>query len=146
MHRRAFARAAQPHNFSFAVQRDLKRAAHLDIGQWFGAVRQIVYDQARCTPLTSGVVGKNIARTVFRLKRGWFGVFVTTSYFSEPVQREVIEDEYPVLLIAGDAVAENTFILVEEAGHPSVLSNLEALDKDFEPLKARRRPEEILQA
>ncbi|PQZ74989.1 restriction endonuclease [Brevundimonas sp. MYb46] len=118
--------------------------ARLDIGQGFGAVRQIVYGQAKCIAPTSGVDGKDIARTVARLKRGWFGVFVTTSYFSEPVQREVIEDEYPVLLVAGDSVAENTFVLAEEAGHPSVLSFLEALDADFEAMKARRRPEEIL--
>jgi len=120
--------------------------ARLDIGQGFGAVRQIVYGQAKCVAPTSGVDGKDIARTVARLKRGWFGVFVTTSYFSEPVQREVIEDEYPVLLVSGEAVAENTFILAEEAGHDSILSYLDAVDAQFDAMKARRRPEEILHA
>ena len=40
--------------------------------------------------------GKDIARTVARLKRGWIGIYITTGYFSEPVQREVIEDKYPL--------------------------------------------------
>ncbi|WP_426041691.1 restriction endonuclease [Brevundimonas sp. TWP2-3-4b1] len=118
--------------------------ARLDIGQGFGAVRQIVYGQAKCVAPTSGVDGKDIARTVARLKRGWFGVFVTTSYFSEPVQREVIEDEYPVLLVSGEAVAENVFVLAEEAGHDSITSFLDAVDAQFDGMKARRRPEEIL--
>lgn len=117
--------------------------ARLDIGEGFGAVRQIVYGQAKCLASTSGVDGKDIARTVARLKRGWFGVFVTTSYFSEPVQREVIEDEYPVLLVSGLAVAEATYVLAEENGC-TVLEYLDRLDAEFEGLKARRRPEEIL--
>jgi hypothetical protein len=118
--------------------------ARLDLGQGFGAVRQIVYGQAKCISLNSGVDGKDIARTVARLKRGWFGVFVTTSYYSEPVQREVIEDEYPVLLISGNAVAENTFLMAEEGGYPNIQAYLDAIDREFDSMKARRRPEEIL--
>jgi hypothetical protein len=116
----------------------------LDIGSGFGAVRQIVYGQAKCVGISSGVDGKDIARTVARLKRGWFGVFVTTSYFSEPVQREVIEDEYPVLLVSGLSVAETTYQLMEEHGFSSVSSYLDMLDANFEGMKAKRRPEEIL--
>ena len=118
--------------------------ARLDVGQGFGAVRQIVYGQAKCVGLTSGVDGKDIARTVARLKRGWFGVFVTTSYFSEPVQREVIEDEYPVLLVSGRTVAETTYLLAQEQGCARVGEFLELIDAEFEALKAHRRPEEIL--
>jgi hypothetical protein len=116
----------------------------LDIGEGFGAVRQIVYGQAKCIAPTSGVNGKDIARTVARLKRGWFGVFVTTSYFSEPVQREVIEDEYPILLIGGSAVAELAFILAEEGGFRNLRSYLDHLDESFLGQVAKRRPEEIL--
>jgi len=116
----------------------------LDIGEGFGAVRQIVYGQAKCLALGSGVDGKDIARTVARLKRGWFGAFVTTSYFSEPVQREIIEDEYPILLLSGLAVAENARLLAEESGFASLRAYLEHLDAEFSGLLARRRPEEIL--
>lgn len=115
----------------------------LDTGEGFGAVRQIIYGQAKCVATTSGVDGKDIARTVARLKRGWFGAFVTTSYFSEPVQREIIEDEYPLLLVSGLTVAETTFLLAEESGC-SVATYLETIDAEFERMKARRRPEEIL--
>lgn len=106
-------------------------------------MRQIIYGQAKCVATTSGVDGKDIARTVARLKRVWFGAFVTTSYFSEPVQREVIEDEYPLLLVSGLTVAETTYLLAEENGC-SVPAYLEAIDAEFEGMKARRRPEEIL--
>ncbi len=115
----------------------------VDTGLGFGAVRQIVYGQAKCVATTSGVDGKDIARTVARLKRGWFGAFVTTSYFSEPVQREVIEDEYPLLLVSGLTVAETTYLLAEENGC-SVQAYLEMIDAQFEGMKSRRRPEEIL--
>jgi hypothetical protein len=120
--------------------------ARLDVGRGFGAVRQIVYGQAKCVGLTAGVDGKDIARTVARLKRGWFGVFVTTSYFSEPVQREVIEDEYPILLVSGKIVAETAYLLAQEQGCASVSEYLKLIDADFEGLKAHRRPEEVLHA
>lgn len=116
----------------------------VDIGAGFGAVRQIVYGQAKCTSPSCGVDGKDIARTVARLKRGWFGVFVTTGYFSEPVQREVIEDEYPILLVSGLTVAEHAHQLVEEGGFESLRAYLDHLDGEFPAMIARRRPEEIL--
>jgi hypothetical protein len=39
------------------------------------------------------------------LRRGWVGIYVTTSYFSMPVQREMLTDRYPVILIDGARVA-----------------------------------------
>ena len=116
----------------------------VDIGSGFGAVRQIVYGQAKCTSPATGVDGKDIARTVARLKRGWFGAFVTTGYFSEPVQREVIEDEYPILLVSGLAVAEHAMQLVQEGGFANLKAYLDHLDEQFAAMVARRRPEEIL--
>jgi hypothetical protein len=47
-------------------------------------------------------VGPNlISRLVARLNRGQFGIFVTTSYYTEQAQREVIQDGYPVRLYSG---------------------------------------------
>lgn len=65
------------------------------------SVQIIVLGQAKCTDPTKPVNGKDIARTVARMKRGWIGAFVTTSYFSEPVQQEVKEDSYPLMMING---------------------------------------------
>jgi hypothetical protein len=49
--------------------------------------------------------GLHIARLAARLRRGWVGVYVTTSYFSIPVQREVLSDRYPILFVDGARLA-----------------------------------------
>jgi hypothetical protein len=48
-----------------------------------------------------GVGVGEVSRLVARLRRGEYGVFVTTSYYSKQAQEEVIEDGYPVKLFAG---------------------------------------------
>ena len=42
-----------------------------------------------------------MSRLVARLRRGGYGVFVTTSYYTRQAQEEVLEDAYPVKLFAG---------------------------------------------
>jgi hypothetical protein len=42
-----------------------------------------------------------VSRLVARLRRGEYGVFVTTSYYTRQAQKEVFEDAYPVKLFAG---------------------------------------------
>jgi len=49
----------------------------------------------------NGVGPELISRLVARLGRGQFGIFVTTSYYTEQAQREVLEDGYPVRLYSG---------------------------------------------
>tara|TARA_A100001037_G_C15030657_1_gene580749 strand:- start:763 stop:1167 length:405 start_codon:yes stop_codon:yes gene_type:complete len=44
---------------------------------------------------------KEVSRLVARLRRGEFGVFVTTSYFTKACQQEVLHDGYPVELVHG---------------------------------------------
>ena len=79
----------------------------IDIGkQSLSGLRIIVLGQAKCTKPDVKTDGKDIARTVARLKRGWVGAFVTTSYFSVPLQQELNEDKYPIMLINGKKVAE----------------------------------------
>jgi hypothetical protein len=67
--------------------------------------RQVVLGQAKCEKLTKATNGLHIARLAARLRRGWVGVFVTTSYFSIPMQREILNDRYPVVLVDGARVA-----------------------------------------
>ena len=67
--------------------------------------RQVILGQAKCEKLTTSTNGLHIARLAARLRRGWVGVYVTTSYFSVPVQREVLVDRYPVVLVDGARVA-----------------------------------------
>lgn len=76
----------------------------INIGSGFEGLDIVVLGQAKCEK--SATSGKDIARTVARLKRGWIGAYVTTSYFSDPVQIEIIEDQYPLIKINGLKLAE----------------------------------------
>lgn len=79
----------------------------IDIGKdVLSGIKVIVLGQAKCTKPSRKTNGTDIARTVARLKRGWIGAFVTTSYYSEPMQQELNEDKYPIMLINGKKVAE----------------------------------------
>lgn len=78
----------------------------IDIGkEKLASVNIIVLGQAKCTKPSESTNGRDIARTVARMKRGWIGSYVTTSYFSEAVQKEVKEDAYPIMMINGAKVA-----------------------------------------
>jgi hypothetical protein len=78
----------------------------LDIGEGFGRTRIVVLGQAKCESPRTPTNGLHVARTVARLRRGWIGVYVTTSFFSDRTQQEVLQDRYPILLINGRRVAE----------------------------------------
>jgi hypothetical protein len=114
----------------------------LDIGDGFARTSLVVLGQAKCEQAVTS--GRDIARTVARLQRGWFGCYVTTSFFSPSVQQEVIEDKYPVALIHGRRVAEETWKLVIEQGAGTVQALLDAVDRSYDDRIARRSPDEIL--
>jgi len=104
----------------------------------------VVLGQAKCEKLDSPTGGNHIARTVARLKRGWIGVYVTTSYFSESVQREVLEDKFPILLINGKILAQEVMKMSLDNGSKNVNSLLKSIDDKYESLIQKRDPEEIL--
>ena len=54
----------------------------MDIGLGFGNAKVIVLGQAKCESLNTPTSGTHIARTFAKLKKGWLGVYVTTSYFT----------------------------------------------------------------
>ena len=85
--------------FSFVASIDLDPAGLLKTSS------QIVLGQARCEKLDKPTDGLRVAHLASRLRRGWVGIYVTTSYFSMPVQREMLTDRYPVILIDGARVA-----------------------------------------
>lgn len=114
------------------------------LGGGFGAVDVIVLGQAKCEALEKPTNGVALARTVARLKRGWVGAYVTTSYFSKPSQIEVIEDSYPLLLVSGRQLAQETLKLVESGGYSSVLGLLDTLELEYPEMIHNRRPDEIL--
>ncbi len=114
------------------------------LGSGFAAVDVVVLGQAKCEALDKPTNGNALARTVARLKRGWIGAYVTTSYFSKQSQLEVIEDSYPLIKISGNTLAEETLKLVEQGGYSSVLGYLEALEVEYPESIQNRRPDEIL--
>jgi len=116
----------------------------LDIGQGLGGTRLVLLGQAKCEKASVPTNGNHIARTVARLRRGWLGAYVTTSFFSRPVQAEVIDDEYPIMLIGGAQVASTVEKAMFEVGAHDVDAYLDDLDSQYEGRVRFRQPSEIL--
>ena len=116
----------------------------LDLGSGFSKVKVILLGQAKCENPNKPTSGVHISRTVARLKRGWIGAYVTTSFFSEPMQREIIEDQYPLLMINGLELAREVLILLEKSGKHSLADYLDELDTEYLGRISARSPEEIL--
>lgn len=84
---------------------DFVSSIDLDPVGLVGSSRQVIIGQAKCERLHTPTNGVHIARLAARLRRGWIGVYVTTSYFSIPVQKEILMDRYPIVLIDGGRIA-----------------------------------------
>ncbi len=115
----------------------------IDIGyEKLAGLQIIVLGQAKCEKPSGNVRGIDIARTVARLKRGWVGSFVSTQPFSEDTQNEVMEDNYPLLLINGTKVAETVIKALRE----SECSTLEEYLKSITEKYPRKNylPEDII--
>lgn len=115
----------------------------IDVGEGFEAAKLVVIGQAKCEQANSGTHGNHIARTVARLKRGWVGVYVTTSFFSVRVQEEILEDQYPLVLINGKCIAGLLCRLSHDAG-VSVIDYITQIDKRYEAMLSNKTPEQIL--
>ncbi|WP_035765067.1 restriction endonuclease [Butyrivibrio sp. NC2002] len=96
--------------------RGIDFVARMDVSSQLSALKIIILGQAKCEKLDNPTNGVHIARTVARLKRGWFGVYVTTSYFSDNVQLEVMDDQYPIMLICGKKIAETVGKIIYKKG------------------------------
>jgi hypothetical protein len=113
----------------------------LDLGSTDSGLKLVVLGQAKCQTGSTG--GHDVARTVARLDRGWVGAFVTTSYFTEQAQREVIGDRFPILLINGRQVGEAVVRSAAVRG-VSVGDYINSVDAEYEGLLSSRQPGEIL--
>lgn len=117
--------------------------ARTDISQGLSSLKMVILGQAKCESLDTPTNGMDIARTVARLKRGWIGVYVTTAYFSTSVQKEVLDDQYPIMLINGLRLAEAINCITYKEG--VALDELfEIIDAQYDSMCKNRRPEEIL--
>jgi hypothetical protein len=69
---------------------------------------------------------------------------VTLGAFSEATQPEVIDDEYPILLVPGRRVAQEIDRAAREAGLGGLNACLDGIDATYDNLVIIRRPEEKL--
>lgn len=116
----------------------------LDVGEGFARTKLVVLGQAKCERIDTPTGGNHLARTVARLRRGWLGAYVTTSFFSQAVQKEVFEDQYPLLLLNGRQLAAEALRMQLSGGYPTLSSFLDYVDANYEAQVSARDPEEVL--
>ena len=116
----------------------------VQLGTGFSSVQVLVLGQANCEDPTKPTNGRDLVRTVARLKRGWIGAYVTTSYFSKNSQTEIIEDEYPLIKINGLVLATHALRLRDAAGKKNLRDYLVGIDEEYPDRIEQRRPEDIL--
>ena len=116
----------------------------LDLGSGFGSVKLVVLGQAKCEKLDAPTGGTHVARTVARLRRGWIGIYVTTSYFSRSTQTEVIQDRYPVLLVNGLQLATALVEELHRQGNPPIRNLLDDIEGEFGELTELSDPDQVL--
>ncbi len=111
---------------------DFVGAIDLDPASALNSSRQVVLGQAKCEKLSKATNGLHIARLAARLRRGWIGAYVTTSYFSVPVQREILVDRYPIVLVDGYRLASVVVQYLEDyrIGLTELLDDLVANHED----------------
>jgi len=118
--------------------------SRLDLGAGSGSLKLVVLGQAKCiagnAPVTSGL---DLARTVARLDRGWIGAFVTTGYFSDQAQREVVADRFPLLMLNGRHVGET---ILKESALRGITAReyVVSVDQQYDGLLSNRMPIDIL--
>lgn len=116
----------------------------LDLGAGFGAIKLVVLGQAKCEMIDSATSGRDISRTVARLRRGWIGVYVTTGYFSRSTQTEVIQDRYPLLLVNGLLLATELDEELRSRGDPALGDLLAEIEAQYGQLTALSDPDQVL--
>lgn len=113
----------------------------LDIGKAGLGVSLVVLGQAKCTH--SGINGSDLARVAARIQRGWMGVYVTTSYFTESAQKELHEDKYPIILVNGKTLVQQLMLMANEE-NKTVEEIFQIEDEWFEENLSPKDPSKIL--
>ncbi|QEU69975.1 restriction endonuclease [Streptomyces galilaeus] len=118
--------------------------SRLDIGYGLASTSLVVLGQAKCVKPDTLVTAEQIARVVARLRRGWIGVYVTTGAYSVPAQMEMLEDQYPIVLISGMDVARELRSMARDDHGGDLEACIEYILTGRETAVTNRRPEEIL--
>jgi restriction endonuclease Mrr len=116
----------------------------LDVGPLSASTPVVVLGQAKCIQPTSSISPEQVARVVARLRRGWIGVYVTTGSFSRQAQVEIIDDQYPVVLIAGGTLAATVRRMVQANFGGDLEALLLSTVDEYKAAVTHRRPEEVI--
>lgn len=118
--------------------------SRVDLGSGPAQVRLVVLGQAKCVDPGSSISAGDLARVVARLRRGWIGAFVTTGSFTDFAQKELQDDEYPLMLVDGLRLAEQVRLIAAESFGGDVSLLLTTTLAQHPAAIELRRPEEIL--
>jgi hypothetical protein len=118
----------------------------LDLGSVSASTPLVVLGQAKCVAPETSISPDQVARVVARLRRGWVGVFVTTGHFSRQAQVEVIDDQYPLVLIGGKTLADEVARMAAASFVGDISLLLSSFVAGYGDAITQRRPEEILLA
>ena len=116
----------------------------LDVGTPTSNTPLVVLGQAKCVAPSTSISPDQVARVVARLRRGWIGVFVTTGTFSRQAQVEVIDDQYPLVLINGRTLVDHVLRIAATDHGGDLDALLHDVGAAYEAAVTYRRPEEIL--
>lgn len=116
----------------------------IDMGSLSASTPVVVLGQAKCIKPSSSVSPEQVARVVARLRRGWIGVYVTTGSFSKQAQIEIIDDQYPVVLISGGTLAAAVRQMAEADHGGDVKAVLQSTADGYAASVTHRRPEEVI--
>ncbi|MFE9649411.1 restriction endonuclease [Streptomyces sp. NPDC006365] len=118
----------------------------LDLGGGSGlaGTSLVVLGQAKCVKPDTLITAEQIARVVARLRRGWIGVYVTTGAYSESAQTEMVEDQYPIILINGMSLVAELRSMARDDHGGDLTACIEHVLDGRETAITNRRPEEIL--
>ncbi|WP_052869383.1 restriction endonuclease [Streptomyces niger] len=116
----------------------------LDLGSGLAGTSLVVLGQAKCVKPETLITAEQIARVVARLRRGWIGVYVTTGAYSEPAQTEMVEDQYPIVLVNGADLARELRSMARDDHGGDLVACIEHVLNGQATAVTNRRPEEIL--
>lgn len=116
----------------------------IDMGSISASTPVVVLGQAKCVQPTTSLSAEQVARVVARLRRGWIGVYVTTGSFSRQAQIEIIDDQYPLVLISGGTLAACVRQMAQANYGGDLDALLQATVDGYGAAITHRRPEEVL--
>lgn len=114
----------------------------MDIGRdILTGVKLPIIGHANCVHPTQVIIHNDIKHLYEIVKSGWAVAYVTTSFFSESVQKEAFSSAYPIIMINGRKIAQ---VVHDElfANKLSIEEYLDSLEKLY--TFRNRNPEEII--